>query len=83
MGCENPSQVPVWEIEELQFYTCPMKIFHNSNVNDFYRELNMLQLGYIQPDKYNEKQARWYDAVTIYNSYYNRFVEMNRKKPTK
>jgi hypothetical protein len=82
MGCEKPSQIAVWATEDgIEFYTCPVKVYKSSNLSEWYDEYLMLKSNLVAPDKYNEKQARWYDAVKIYQSYYNMFVaQINKQK---
>lgn len=77
--------MPVWEIPigeddsmYYAFYRCPV-LFLTSEVRSWYEEYNLIKNGLVTPDKYNEKQARWFEAVKIYESYYNMFLKQKTK----
>ena len=72
----------VWAVDEYEFHSCPI-IFITKEITDWYREYSAIKNGLVQPDRYDEKQARWFDASDIYNNYYLRFESEKSKKPKK
>lgn len=77
-GCEQPSQVAVWGIEDIMFYSCPL-LFLNEEIVNWYQEYKMLKEGIVLPDKFLEKQAKWYEAVSVYSLYFQKFEGLKNK----
>lgn len=85
-GCEKPTQVPVWVVDDnkdgIGFYNCPVK-FLTDKMYSWYNEYKLLKEGLVSPDKYYEKQARWFDAVKCYQEFCNVFTEQQRNNKKK
>lgn len=78
-GCEKPSQYAALAIDKLEYHTCPVH-FLTSEITNWYREYNALEKGWIQPDKLNEKQCRWFEAAEIYSHYRASFEAKSKPK---
>lgn len=73
-GCDKPTQDAVWETEEDQFYSCPLK-WINTSLSNWYEEINYYKEFGGAP-KYEELNPAWLEALHYYNRQYRFFVEL-------
>lgn len=78
-GCENPTQAPVWEFDDFEFYNCPIS-FITPEITEWFLEYKYVKAGIVQALRYEERQARWYDAVELYEGYLEAFMTAKNKK---
>ena len=64
-GCENPTQLPVWGTEEYEFYVCPMH-FLTPQIISWGKHYNLIKNNISKPINYETTQAKWIEAIDIY-----------------
>jgi len=82
LGCENPSQIAVWEDEEDQFFSCPKK-FITYDIVDFYDTYNIYKEIPGCAPKIEELSNKFVEGVRYYNQKYNLYYSEKLKKPQK
>jgi hypothetical protein len=73
-GCIEPAPQVVWiDIDENEYFTCPLKCI-TENVTEWFQEYKFYkELG--NTLRYHELPAKWLDALSIYSSYLSRYQE--------
>lgn len=71
-GCEEPSQLPVWEDEETgdEYFRCPL-LFIPLSIIEWYSEYNYYKEYSGTAPSYWEQGEKWIDIAITYNGYYN------------
>ena len=73
-ACTENSDTPVFEYEEYEFYTCPLKFITN-NIFDFYDELSYYELFPGSAPKYGQHSITFWNLTKLYKSTYNKAIE--------
>lgn len=72
-------EIPVFEIDEYEYYSCPLK-FIDSLIAEFYTELSYYELFPGSAPKYGDHNDRFYAAVRLYKSVYNKYAYETKSK---
>ena len=71
-GCESPTQMPVWVIDDYEFFICPLS-FLSYQILTWYKKYKLIKDGICKPVNYNNSSPKFLDAINIYDHYYNKF----------
>ena len=78
LGCEEPTQMPVWEIEDYEFYSCPLS-FVSPAVWEWYSEyLYMKEFG-VAPTM-DRQSALFIEAWSTYTYWYGKLCRQKMDK---
>ena len=77
-GCEEPTQEPVWVDGEDEYYSCPV-LFVPETVSEWYEEYAYATEFGTTID-FKDRPARWLEAMKIYRTCYNTWVEERLSK---
>lgn len=79
LGCEESTQVAVWEDDEDEFYNCPRK-FITESVIDFYDELSVYKEIPGSSPKFENFSNKFLEGFKYYTQQYNRFYSAKLKE---
>lgn len=81
-ACERDSKEPVWELEGVYFYSCPLRWLSEAVV-EWYQEYSYNKEFPSSAPGYWEAPAPYLEAIQTYNKYLNEFTLEKNKKPDK
>lgn len=76
-GCEIPSESVVWQDEDNEFYSCPIK-WITEEITDWYQEVTYQQeFGIAEP--YHSQSNRFLEAWSFYRYHLSRFQKQQQE----
>jgi len=67
-GCEQPTQMPVWVIDEYSFFICPLS-FISPQIKSWYNKYNQIKKGICQKLNFNSTNPKFFEAIDFYTYY--------------
>jgi hypothetical protein len=75
-GCDEPTQVAVWELDGTEFFSCPL-LFVPDNVVDWYREYSYDKD--MNTARSYDVQLEWYvEAKNLYEESYRYYCDVKK-----
>ena len=69
-GCVEPTQFPVWTIDEYQFHICPIN-FLSPQIKSWFNHYKQIKDGICSKVNYGLTNAKFFEAINIYENYLN------------
>jgi len=73
LGCDNPTQMAVWENDEYEFFSCPLNFIADSVV-DWWEEYLYYKSFSGSSPLYKNQSAKFVEAMYLYNKLLNSYL---------
>lgn len=73
-GCDKPTQIPVWVIDEYKFFICPFK-WVSPQISFWYKKYSLIKNNICLPLNYDFCNPKFIEAIDIYEYYLHQFTK--------
>jgi len=78
-GCEAPTQLPAWVIDDYEFYVCPNS-FISTQILTWYKKYKQIKNGICKPIDYDTANPKFFEAINVYENHFDNFRSNQSKK---